>query len=94
LGSRDWPKEQMDVFVDGKVLNLNDWKSLTVSGAKAKGLETRAIDKGHKETLEAFLTAASGKGPWPIPLWQQIQATEMALSIERDLSPGFIADHA
>lgn len=87
LGARDWPKEQMELFVDGKVLSLNDWKSLHVQGIKAKGLDTRAIDKGHAETLNAFLSAALGRTPWPIPLWQQLQATEMALEIESFLAP-------
>lgn len=83
LGSKDYPKEQMEVFVDGKVLFLDDYKALRVSGLPAtKGIETRAPDKGHKTELEAFASVIQGGGDWPIPLWQQVQATHIALEVE------------
>ncbi len=82
LGSRDYPKEQMDIFVDGKVLSLNDYKSLTITGAKSAGLSSQIADKGHAEELRALARAIRGGGDWPIPLWQQIQATQIALQVE------------
>lgn len=83
LGSKDYPKEQMEVFVDGKVLFLDDYKALRVSGLPAaKGIETRAPDKGHKTELEAFASVIQGGGDWPILLWQQVQATHIALEVE------------
>jgi predicted dehydrogenase/threonine dehydrogenase-like Zn-dependent dehydrogenase len=85
LGSKDYPKEQLEVFVDGKVLVLNDYKQLTIRGSKAKGLETKVISKGQKEELEAFARAIQQGGEWPIPLWQQVQATEISLVVEAEL---------
>jgi predicted dehydrogenase len=82
LGSKEYPKEQLEVFVDGKVLVLNDYKQLTISGSKAKGLETKTVNKGQKEELEAFARAIQQGGDWPIPLWQQVQATEISLAVE------------
>jgi len=82
LGTTDYPKEQMEILVDGKVLVLENYTRLTVHGAKAKGLETRTIDKGHAEELGAFAAAVLQGGDWPIPLWQQVQATEIALQVE------------
>jgi hypothetical protein len=29
-----------------------------------------------------FIRAVKGEGDWPIPLWQQIQATKIALIVE------------
>jgi len=86
LGSKDYPKEQLEAFVDGKVLVLNDYKQLTVSGTKAKGVETKVVDKGHKAQLEAFAQAIQQGSDWPIPLWQQVQATEVALRVEAELA--------
>jgi predicted dehydrogenase/threonine dehydrogenase-like Zn-dependent dehydrogenase len=82
LGSKDYPKERMDIFVDGKVLFLDDYKKLLVLGAKVKGIESKFSDKGQKEELVAFACFIQNGGEWPIPLWQQIQATEIALMVE------------
>lgn len=85
LGNTEFPKESMEVFVDGKVISLNDYRSLTVVGAKQKPLVTRASMKGQKEELMAFSAAIRGQAPWPIPLWQQLQATKISFSVERAL---------
>jgi predicted dehydrogenase len=82
LGSHDHPKERLDVYVDGSVLSLEDYRRLRVSGRKAGGLSTRAAEKGQREELAALAQAIRKGGPWPIPLWQQIQATEIALAVE------------
>ncbi len=85
LGSKEYPKEQLEVFVDGKVLVLNDYKQLAISGSKAKGLETKVVSKGQKEELEAFAHAIQQGGEWPIPLWQQVQVTEISFAVEVEL---------
>jgi predicted dehydrogenase len=82
LGSRDHPKEMLEVFVDGKVLVLDDYRSLRVVGTRAKGVMLRAADKGHRAELVAFADTVQRGGDWPSPLWQQIQATEIALRVE------------
>jgi predicted dehydrogenase/threonine dehydrogenase-like Zn-dependent dehydrogenase len=97
LGAKDYPKESLEVYTDGKVLVLEDYRSLTIYGAKVKGLKRKLMDKGHKEALRALARAIQEGGDWPIPLWQQVQATEMALQVEehlrqnhgRDLDSGF-----
>lgn len=85
LGSKEYPKERLEIFTDGKVLFLDDYKKLTVSGAKGKGIETKVTDKGQKEELEAFALAIQKGGEWPIPLWQQVQATEIAILVENEI---------
>lgn len=82
LGANEYPKEQLEVYVDGKVLVLNDYKKLTVFGANAKGLESKVAEKGHKEELEVFARVLQEGGEWPVPLWQQVQATEIALKVD------------
>ncbi len=87
LGSRAHPKEQMDIYVDGKVLLLDDYKSLEVVGARQKGLVTRFVDKGQKQELIEFADAIRAGGEWPIPLWQQLQATDIALKVNEQIRP-------
>lgn len=84
LGSSDYPKETMELYVDGKVLRLDDYKTLTVTGSREKGVRTRTIEKGHRQELIEFATSIS-RGEWPIPLWQQVQATDIALRVETQI---------
>ncbi len=85
LGDPGWPKEQMEVFCDGVVYALDDYRALTVKGRNGIGW-SGAQDKGHKQELAALGTALAKGGDWPIPLWQQIQATDIAFAVERALS--------
>lgn len=88
LGAKEHPKEQLEVFVDGKVLVLDDYKKLSIVGAKAKGIETKLIEKGQAEELDAFARVIREGGEWPIPLWQQVQATDIALRVDAQLRGG------
>jgi predicted dehydrogenase/threonine dehydrogenase-like Zn-dependent dehydrogenase len=82
LGSNKYPKEQMEVYVDGKVLVMNDYKSLTIIGAATKGIQSKTMDKGQKQELEMFAQAIKQGGEWAIPLWQQVQAMEIAFEVD------------
>jgi predicted dehydrogenase/threonine dehydrogenase-like Zn-dependent dehydrogenase len=84
-GSREHPKEQMEVFADGRVVALDDYRRVTIAGAKGRNLSARRAGKGQKEELEALGRAILEGGEWPIPLWQQLQATEIALEVEGSL---------
>ena len=85
LGAKDHPKERLEVFADGMVLELDDYRALTVAGRKAKGWQGNQ-DKGHK-ALMAGLAEGLKTGIWPIPLDQQIAATRTAQEIQRLISP-------
>jgi predicted dehydrogenase/threonine dehydrogenase-like Zn-dependent dehydrogenase len=84
LGAPGHPKETMEVFVDGKVVALDDYRRLTVAGGRGD-MRTKTPQKGQLQELEAFADAISGATGWPIPFWQQVQATEMALDVEAQL---------
>jgi len=89
MGPLEYPKEKLEVFVDGKVLILDDYLSLTVVGQPKSKLETRNRTKGHREELEAFGNSIKNGGQWPIPFWQQAQATDIAFTVESEINPGF-----
>ena len=82
LGEKGFPKERMDLYFDGKVIVLDDYKKLEVHGAKSKKLESTTSEKGQLEELEAFALAIRKGGEWPIPLWQQLQASRIALAVD------------
>lgn len=85
MGAKDHPKEVMEIFVDGKVLVLDDYRMLKASGVKLKPFCTKMQDKGQVNELEEFAAAIRKGGEWPIPLWQQVQATTIALNVEEFL---------
>ncbi|OAD22482.1 oxidoreductase domain-containing protein [Candidatus Thiomargarita nelsonii] len=76
----------MEVYVDGKVLVMNDYHKLDIVGVKAKGIQSKTMDKGQKQELEMFAQAIKQGGEWPIPLWQQVQAMEIAFEVEEKKS--------
>ncbi|MDI6842824.1 MAG: bi-domain-containing oxidoreductase [Anaerosomatales bacterium] len=82
LGSTDHPKEQAEVFCDGKVCVLEEYRALRVVGSPAAGIETKVVDKGQAAEIAAFARAIREGGEWPIPLWQQEQAMRMAFDVE------------
>ncbi len=86
LGSPDYPKEKLEAYWDGKVLSMEDFRRLALSGAATPAVEGKAAEKGQKQELEAFARAIRCGGEWPIALWQQIQATEIALRVEECLA--------
>jgi predicted dehydrogenase len=86
MGSADHPKEQLEIFVDGRVVILDDYRRVTVSGGKGSGTATSTTQKGHREMLIALSDAIRAGGEWPNPLWQQLQATEIALAVEPQLT--------
>ena len=86
LGTKAYPKEKMEVYVDGNVLVMNDYKSVDLYGSHVKGVKTKEMNKGLEEELRLFAKAIKGEAPWPNPLWQQIQAMEMAFRVEEALN--------
>ncbi|SHJ53342.1 bi-domain-containing oxidoreductase [Propionispora hippei] len=92
LGATDYPKEQMEVFFDGKVLILDDYKSLKAAGTKIGSLQTKLSEKGQYEEIEILAKTIQNGGEWPIPLWQQIQAMEIAFKVSEHLEGAVCAE--
>jgi predicted dehydrogenase len=86
LGSTTYPKEICHLFFDQTVFYLNNYTSLDVFGPIDDHFETNFQDKGHFEEMKCFFKAIRGETDWPIPLWQQIQATEIALKVEDQIN--------
>jgi predicted dehydrogenase/threonine dehydrogenase-like Zn-dependent dehydrogenase len=84
LGAREFPKEAMEIYADGTVVVLDDYRTLEVHGGKASGLRTMRQDKGHRAELEVFHRAATGKGPAPMTVDEMVEVTERSFAI-RDL---------
>lgn len=86
LGSKSHPKETMEIFCDGKVLSMIDYKSLTVAGSKLRGWKSLTQQKGHLEELEAAAGSLRNQSEWPISLDEQLEAARVAFEVERQIS--------
>ncbi|QNJ07707.1 oxidoreductase / NAD-binding Rossmann fold family protein [Synechococcus sp. Minos11] len=67
-GSKAFPKERLEVFADGKVLRLDNYRKLKAWGIT--GFRTRRLlqqDKGQVACCTAFLQTIESGGPSPTP---------------------------
>ena len=85
LGSDQYPKEFCQIYFDGKIIIINDYKRLEGHGLKLKEIKSSKPEKGHLEELIEFAKYLRGEAQAPIPLWQLIQATEISLRVEKDI---------
>jgi predicted dehydrogenase/threonine dehydrogenase-like Zn-dependent dehydrogenase len=88
LGDKSYPKERLEVFADGKVLVLDDYKSLTVHGSRQKGWSAAGAQKGQLEELQALASALRSGGDWPIGLEEQLQVSRVSFEVERQITGG------
>jgi len=85
LGHKKWPKEVMTVFAGNKVLKLNDYRELVITGeGKPKSYKTKRQEKGLLEELKAFSSGIS-KGEYKISIEDQVDAMKIAFIVDRQL---------
>jgi len=85
LGTRKVPKEKMEIYVDGKILHLNDYKKLEIFGTRVEKMGTKIQSKGHYEEMIEFARSIKEGDGYPIPLWQLIQATQISFQVEENI---------
>lgn len=78
MGDPSVGKESYELFSDGRVVQIEDWRTVRMTG-KGKTTTKRALraDKGHKEELRAFMQACRTGSASPIA-WESIEATTRA----------------
>jgi predicted dehydrogenase/threonine dehydrogenase-like Zn-dependent dehydrogenase len=82
IGSKEYPKETMEVHFDEKTIVMDDYKSLKGYGVKVAELNSSVSQKGHYEELIALHESITGKNKdWPIRLSQLIETTKITLEI-------------
>lgn len=90
IGTANYQKESMEIFVDGKVLEMNNYEELKIYSDNKSCIKKKYSSKGQFEELEAFGQAIKNNDNWPIPLWQQIQSTRISLEVENKIYDGDI----
>ena len=85
LGHKSHPKERLELYVDGVVAELDDYRQTHFSGLPGPATKSTIQDKGQREELSAFAAAILGDSEWPIPLWQQLLAMRVAFDVQHKL---------
>lgn len=85
LGSKDFAKETMQIFVDGLVIELDDFKRTQGYGTKLL-FTTQSPEKGQLQEVISLAESVKNSGNWPIPIWEQFQVSQMAFDVEQELS--------
>jgi hypothetical protein len=73
-------KERIEVLGRHSAAVLDDFERLAVFGAGAMHRKGRR-DKGHRAQLQAFVAAAAGRGPLPVPVDEQLAVARAALEL-------------
>ncbi|MBI5413548.1 bi-domain-containing oxidoreductase [Candidatus Peregrinibacteria bacterium] len=86
LGNKNLPKEYAEIFCDGKVMILDDFRSLKVVGGSGS-LKMFGQDKGHFAELEAFAHAIK-TGEAPIKLEDIFDTSELSFEVNKQVTHG------
>jgi predicted dehydrogenase/threonine dehydrogenase-like Zn-dependent dehydrogenase len=81
-GSKAFPKERLEVFAAGRVLQLDNYRKLTGFGwpGFAK-MNLWRQDKGQKACAKAFVDAIEGRGPAPIPFDEILEVSRVSIEL-------------
>jgi predicted dehydrogenase/threonine dehydrogenase-like Zn-dependent dehydrogenase len=86
-GSKSFPKERIEVFAQGRVLQLDNYRRLTGFGWPGfKKMNLWSQDKGQKSCAAAFVQTVASGGAAPIPFEELIEvgrATILAADLAR-----------
>jgi predicted dehydrogenase/threonine dehydrogenase-like Zn-dependent dehydrogenase len=81
-GSKAFPKERLEVFTQGRVLQLDNFRRLTGFGwPKFTRMNLWHQDKGQKACAAAFLDAIRTGAPSPIPFDEIVEVTRATIAL-------------
>ena len=82
VGSKELPKEWLEVHFDEKSIIVDDYKSIKGYGVKVADISSRTPDKGQFEELEELAGCLIGeRNGWPIALESMIETTEITFGV-------------
>ncbi len=84
-GSKAFPKERLEVFVAGRVLQLDNFRRLRGFGWPGfNRMNLWRQDKGQVACARAFVDAVARGGPAPIPLAELLEVSRVSIEIQQN----------
>ena len=88
-GHKSFPKERLEVFAGGKILQLDNFRKLTGYGWNGfKKLNLRSQDKGQNACAKEFLDAVSNGTPSPISFEELVEVSRVTIEIAESQKAG------
>jgi predicted dehydrogenase len=88
-GDPRYPKEALEVFGDGKVARMDNFKRTEVwRGGKCRTKRSATLDKGQKRELEAFIQAIRTAADMPATFDSLVATTACTLAVGRSIASG------
>jgi len=81
-GHKSFPKERLEVFGGGCVMQLDNFRRLTLYGwGSRRGKRLLRQDKGEKACAAAFVEAVRQGGPAPIPVDEAFEVSRVSIDL-------------
>lgn len=81
-GHKSFPKERLEVFCAGRILQLDNFRRLTGYGWPGFGrMHLWRQDKGQAACAAAFVKAVQGGGHAPIPFEELVEVTRVSCEV-------------
>jgi hypothetical protein len=82
-GHRGFPKERLEVFCAGRVLQLDNFRRLRGYGWPGfRALNLWRQDKGQRALVQAFVNAVRSGGESPIPFEELMEVSRTVIALD------------
>lgn len=83
-GSKDFPKERVEIFAGGHVFSCDNYRTSKIIGGKDR-FKTSSQDKGHKAELQTFINAIKSGKSWPIPAEELFEVSRISIDLAQQV---------
>jgi predicted dehydrogenase len=88
-GHKSFPKERLEVFCAGRILQLDNFRKLSGFGwPRFKRMNLWRQDKGQAACVAAFVKAVESGSFSPIPFDELVETTRVTLAVRRAMETG------
>ena len=85
-GSKEFPKERMEVFCSGKVLQLDNFRKLRGFGWPGfRSMNLWKQDKGHHACVHSVIESLREGNPSPISIKEIFEVTRVSIDLQNNL---------
>jgi predicted dehydrogenase len=81
-GNKSFPKERLEIFTSGRILQLDNFRKLSGHGwPNFNRMNLFRQDKGQKACAKAFIDAIEGRAPEPIEFNEILEVSRVSIEL-------------